>query len=424
MYCLIQFYVQLKHDLAEHGPLVKVAAIKLVIFLSFWQNILISFLTSTGAIKASGRFQDPDIRIGIPALLLCIEMAIFSVFHLFAFPWQVYDIRRSAIVASESAPGFLPDPKTAYLGGPLGTRALLDAFNPWDLVKAVGRGFRWFAVGRRTREQDISYQAHKISRPVNSDFSHSDIPREANSIPSGSFTPGINSKQGRYHQLKGGGAEDDDRRLLSHQQAVPLSDSANIYPRPGMRLPDDMDIAQGLYDGGSSLHSTNSNQQQHMPYSNHMRQPPYPDQNHQGPGILDPAMQPSHPSPLPYADQDTTYHGAAPSIPHPLPSASSHHLRPTSNASTTSTRSDPDDWSAWSGAHGPHNQSDVARLSAEHIDRARLSAEQEIRSRRASEESGSSRLEAEERRRERDRGPSPSEIWGGLQGSGGKRVGD
>ncbi|KAI4255865.1 MAG: hypothetical protein L6R42_006525, partial [Xanthoria sp. 1 TBL-2021] len=174
MYCLIQFYVQLKDDLAEHNPLLKVAAIKLVIFLSFWQTILISFLTSSGAIKPSQRFQGPDLRIGIPSLLLCIEMAIFSVFHLFAFPWQVYDIRRSAIVASESVPGYLPDPKTAYLGGPLGSKALLDAFNPWDLVKAIGRGFRWFAVGRRNREQDVSYQAYKISRPLNPDASDID----------------------------------------------------------------------------------------------------------------------------------------------------------------------------------------------------------------------------------------------------------
>ena len=39
MYCLIQFYVQLKDDLSEHRPLLKVTAIKLVIFLSFWQTV-------------------------------------------------------------------------------------------------------------------------------------------------------------------------------------------------------------------------------------------------------------------------------------------------------------------------------------------------------------------------------------------------
>lgn len=158
MYCIIQFYVQTRHDLAEHKPLLKVTAIKLVIFLSFWQTLLISFLTSAGAIKSSPTIQTPDIKVGIPAMLLCIEMAIFSVLHLWAFPWQVYDIRRSHIVAAESAPGFLPDPETAYQGGPLGIKALTDAFNPWDIIKNVGRAFRWVWVGRKNRHHDISYK--------------------------------------------------------------------------------------------------------------------------------------------------------------------------------------------------------------------------------------------------------------------------
>ncbi|KAL8724633.1 MAG: hypothetical protein Q9166_007843 [cf. Caloplaca sp. 2 TL-2023] len=444
MYCLIQFYIQLKDDLAEHSPLLKVAAIKLVIFLSFWQTILISFLTSTGAIKSSKRFQDPDIRIGIPSLLLCIEMAIFSVFHLFAFPWQVYDIRRSAIVASESAPGFLPDPKTAYLGGPFGAKALLDAFNPWDLIKAIGRGFKWFAIGRRHREQDISYQAYKISRPIIS--GHSGVDRTGNIIPRGPFTSGAISKQGRYHQVKGD-PDEDDRRLLSHQQPIPLSSSENIYPRPGMRLPDERDT----YDGSSSLHSRSEH---HITPTNHMRHPhhhpqlPYPNGQQQELGIIDP-------NPAFHHYEDTSYHSTSQSIPsfsHPP-----HHDR-TSLTSTTS--SDPDDWRDWSGAHGPHNQSDVARLSGEHIDRARLSAEQEARSiqearslqearsRRGSEESGRSserrkaerlsaigrpsgessrsggrreeRLSADARERSTGRGKSPSEVWREMQGGGGR----
>lgn len=241
MFCLIQFYVQLKDDLREHQPLLKVAAIKLVIFLSFWQTIMISLLTSTGVIKASPRIAQPDIKIGIPALLLCIEMAIFSVFHLWAFPWTVYDIRRSAIVASESAPGFLPDPKTAYGGGPFGIRALMDAFNPWDLVKAVGRGFRWFAVGRRTREQDPSYRNsvdHAKGYEPSSNTDSSDPWRADTSFDSQPRPyMGTGGKSpGRYRPVNG----DEDDRLLSHAQAVPrsipLADDTS-YPRPMVRHP-------------------------------------------------------------------------------------------------------------------------------------------------------------------------------------------
>lgn len=39
MFFVIQFYIQLKNDLAEHRPFLKVLSIKLVIFFSFWQTV-------------------------------------------------------------------------------------------------------------------------------------------------------------------------------------------------------------------------------------------------------------------------------------------------------------------------------------------------------------------------------------------------
>jgi len=33
------FYLQIKTDIAEHKPFLKIACIKLVIFFSFWQNV-------------------------------------------------------------------------------------------------------------------------------------------------------------------------------------------------------------------------------------------------------------------------------------------------------------------------------------------------------------------------------------------------
>lgn len=45
-----------------------------------------------------------------------------------------------------------------YLGGPMGIKALIDALNPWDIIKASARGFRWLFVGYKKRTQDASYQ--------------------------------------------------------------------------------------------------------------------------------------------------------------------------------------------------------------------------------------------------------------------------
>lgn len=246
MYCLIQFYIQLKDDLTEHKPLLKVVAIKLVIFLSFWQTLLISFLTSSGAIKASKTIATPDIKIGIPSMLLCIEMAMFSVLHLWAFPWTAYDIKRSSIVAAESAPGFLPDPKTAYQGGFFGVKALADAFNPWDFVKASGRAFRWVTVGRRHRMEDRSYKTSHAGdglEPTRNQFTAFNDFGGRNPYDEGggggfSFEESNTSYTGaktssRYQSLTHRGSQDDDdNTLLSNSQSNPVS-----YPHPMERLP-------------------------------------------------------------------------------------------------------------------------------------------------------------------------------------------
>lgn len=316
MYCLIQFYVQLKEDLREHQPLMKVAAIKLVIFLSFWQTIIISFLTSTGAIKANNQVSDPDIHVGIPSMLLCIEMAIFSVFHLWAFPWKPYDIKRSAVVASESAPGYLPDPKTAYRGGFQGFGAVMDAFNPWDLIKAVARGFRWFIVGRRTREQDVSYKGsidrgsgyepsrnHDLSGPWRTDDSF-----ENQSRPMGNM-----KSPGRYQKL----SEEEDDQLLAHAQANPQSRPPTdemSYPRPMIRHPTPPPNSRTpvAANDASDLYQSQPDHLPSNPTPTSIRRDQY-DGAGQGFGVLDPGH---------LEQEDTGYHGAnVTPVPHePAPS--------------------------------------------------------------------------------------------------------
>lgn len=168
MYCLIQFYIQLRKDLAAHSPFLKVLAIKLVIFLSFWQSFLLSFLTSSslGILKASSTLAYPDLVVGIPSLLLCVEMAIFAALHLFAFPWQPYKVTGAA--TKYPSPGTLDAADPGYnqtgenQGGFLGVKAFADAMNPWDLVKGFGRGMRWMFVGVRHREEDMSYHTGSV----------------------------------------------------------------------------------------------------------------------------------------------------------------------------------------------------------------------------------------------------------------------
>jgi len=92
-------------------------------------------------------------------MLLCIEMMIFAVMHLFAFPWKIYSVASRATSDPVTASGAGWSGKEPhYLGGPFGIKAYAEAFNPWDMIKATARGLRWLFVGRRFREQDVSYQ--------------------------------------------------------------------------------------------------------------------------------------------------------------------------------------------------------------------------------------------------------------------------
>lgn len=288
-------------------------------------QLVISSITSTGAIKESARIQTPDIRIGIPSMLLCIEMAIFSVFHLWAFPWKVYDVRRSQIVASESAAGFFPDPKTAYRGGPFGSRALMDAFNPWDIIKAIGRGFKWFLVGRKTRMKDISYKNSaqgtglEPTRNQITAFETGNHSFDGASRPSHPFVQG--GKPGRYQQLSEG--EDSDR-LLAYAQANPEVP----YPRPMERLPHlnaagDIGV-MGIYDPPTP------------------RAPPYPTTRY-----LDPAQEYGITEGITdergLEEQNTGYHGAR-GRGTPVPPPDSHPLGPPGG------RSNEGEWSMLDGA--------------------------------------------------------------------------
>lgn len=261
MYCVIQFYVQLRFDLAPHRPFLKVAAIKLVIFLSFWQSFLISILTSStfNVVKTSTKLAYPDIKIGIPALLICIEMAFFAVLHLFAFPWAPY--RKGAEVPEYplSPTGSFNKPGVNQ-GGFLGIKAIADAMNPWDLVKGFARGMRWLFVGVKKRENDPSYKPG----------SENDLTLEAtggDSTYKKTYTGGSPNlpiadefRRSKFG-LPGFDKVEDEQQvgLIAHAQPNPLNPGSGAYIPARQRYDaNGQDIVQGgtAYGGVYSEHTS------------------------------------------------------------------------------------------------------------------------------------------------------------------------
>jgi hypothetical protein len=237
MYCVIQFYVQLRHDLAPYKPFLKVVAIKLVIFLSFWQSFLISILTSAtfNVVKPTATVAYPDLKVGIPSLLLCIEMAIFAILHLFAFPYKPYTKSGQSSMdpgASDSIDDIGPKQ-----GGFLGVKALVDAMNPWDLVKGFARGMRWLFVGRKTRETDISYKASALdfNNPSNENDMTLEATRTDSSYKGSQGLPIAEEFRRSKFGLPGldstGKVDDEGAGLIAHAQPNPLNSGGYIPAR-------------------------------------------------------------------------------------------------------------------------------------------------------------------------------------------------
>jgi hypothetical protein len=56
MYCLVMFYFQCKADLKPYRPIPKFLCVKTIIFLTFWQGLLIAFFVKVGWIHDKGSF--------------------------------------------------------------------------------------------------------------------------------------------------------------------------------------------------------------------------------------------------------------------------------------------------------------------------------------------------------------------------------
>ncbi|KAM5357182.1 hypothetical protein ACJZ2D_016533 [Fusarium nematophilum] len=132
---ILQFYKFLKTDLAQYRPLTKLIAFKIIVFLNFVQGILFWILMDIGALKETDTLTFADLHIGIPNLLVCIEMVPLSLFFIWVYSWRVYVNKDShGSFVTLDRPG---EPSKLYHGGPLGVHAWLAMINPSGTIKSI-----------------------------------------------------------------------------------------------------------------------------------------------------------------------------------------------------------------------------------------------------------------------------------------------
>ncbi|KAG0453312.1 hypothetical protein HPP92_025976 [Vanilla planifolia] len=91
LYCLVQFYAATKDELEHISPLAKFLTFKSIVFLTWWQGVAIALLYSLGLVK-SPIAQALQFKSSIQDFIICIEMGIASIVHLYVFPAKPYEL--------------------------------------------------------------------------------------------------------------------------------------------------------------------------------------------------------------------------------------------------------------------------------------------------------------------------------------------
>ncbi|MQM01757.1 hypothetical protein Taro_034515 [Colocasia esculenta] len=104
LYCLVQFYAVTKDELEHIKPLAKFVMFKSIVFLTWWQGVAIAILYSLGLFK-SPIAQSLEFKSSVQDFIICIEMGIASVVHLYVFPARPYALMGDRVPGTVSVLG-------------------------------------------------------------------------------------------------------------------------------------------------------------------------------------------------------------------------------------------------------------------------------------------------------------------------------
>ncbi|ROW05777.1 hypothetical protein VMCG_05243 [Cytospora schulzeri] len=147
LYSLGLFWVCMHDDMKPFRPVPKFLCIKLIIFASYWQGFALSILVWLGAIpdNVQGYTQD-NLAAAIQDALICVEMPIFAVAHMYAFSWR--DFADNKISAARLPVWY----------------ACRDAFGPRDLIEDTKETFSGDKYKYRQFDSGDKILAHEASK--------------------------------------------------------------------------------------------------------------------------------------------------------------------------------------------------------------------------------------------------------------------
>lgn len=82
---LVYFFFGSKHLMDGMRPLPKFAAIKTVVFVSFWQTAILTMLNRSGVIPHTQTWTSDEVATGLSNFVMCVEMYLMTIAHRWVF---------------------------------------------------------------------------------------------------------------------------------------------------------------------------------------------------------------------------------------------------------------------------------------------------------------------------------------------------
>uniref|UniRef100_A0A7S0G2I6 Transmembrane protein 184C n=1 Tax=Rhodosorus marinus TaxID=101924 RepID=A0A7S0G2I6_9RHOD len=88
LYSLVMLHTALHNLLEKYHPLPKFWAVKMVVFFSFWQGVVLNAMVKVGFITDVEGFPASAQVSGIQDVLICLEMVVAALCHTVVFSWR------------------------------------------------------------------------------------------------------------------------------------------------------------------------------------------------------------------------------------------------------------------------------------------------------------------------------------------------
>ncbi|GKZ34301.1 hypothetical protein AbraIFM66950_004529 [Aspergillus brasiliensis] len=144
---IIQFYINMKGYMTEHKPLLKLMAFKLIVGLILLEKIIFLIITGTKVLQYPKSMTYIDTLMGLPTMVICVQMVPLSFLVLYAYRTKPYEISTSVrslrprayepIQSDGNEEALLSGSPKRYHGGPWGLCAWAIYLNPVELLRDV-----------------------------------------------------------------------------------------------------------------------------------------------------------------------------------------------------------------------------------------------------------------------------------------------